>query len=118
MGLYRATVNQPEARAGQTAWFDDYDRDIRKRVLHGHLIAVDETAKSAQAEVVTVGADDPKPVQEAIRDALKAARERAAAEEVPSAVKTAVTAPEAAVEEAPEVEIVEPSPVVKPKRRS
>lgn len=91
MGLYRATLNQPEARVGQTVELDDYDRTVRKRVLYGHLVPMDEVAKLAQAEVVTVDQEDVRTQKQQVMDALIAARERNAAKEEESSIETAVT---------------------------
>lgn len=100
MGIYRATLNQPEARAGKTAWFDDNSQDTRMRVVYGHLVPVDETAKNAQVQIVVV--ESPKSKQDRIREALAAARASNAANEEISSVETAVQrdAPEAKAEEA------------------
>lgn len=76
MGLYRATLNMPQARAGQTARFDDYDPGVRRMVIYRHLIAVDDVAIEAQSEIVTVDVAAPTSSAEKIRSALVAARQR------------------------------------------
>lgn len=121
MGLYRATLNQPGVRAGKVAWFDDNDRDVRRRVMNRFLIPVDQAAIDAQVQIVTVGVEDAKTAQERIREALATARAANEAKEAASAVEAGVSLsandPESPVEE-PE-QTVRPSPLVKnrPKNR-
>lgn len=109
MGLYRATLNQPEARTGQTAWFNDDDPDVRKRVLHGHLVPLDEEAKTAATRVVVV--EDTRSKQQRILDALAEARAANAAKAEKSSVETAVKQPEPkAPTPDPEPEVVDFDP--------
>jgi hypothetical protein len=103
MGLYRATLNQPELRVGKTGWFQDDDPDVRKRVLHGHLVPVDEVAKAAVVTVTVV--EDTRSKQQRILDALAEARAANLTKDEKSSVETAVRQPE------PEPP-AEPTPVV------
>jgi hypothetical protein len=106
MGLYRATINQPEAKVGKTVELDDSDRQVQLRVAHKHLVPVDDVAIKYQKELVVVEA--PATNADAIKAALAAARAQADAEEVESAPALVSFAP------APARPTVEPVPKGEP----
>lgn len=79
MGLYRATINQPEARVGKTVRLNDADRLVQLRVASGYLVPVDDVAINFQNELVVVEAPAISS-KDAIKAAIEEARAKAAAE--------------------------------------
>ena len=114
MGLYRATINMPWARAGgKPVEFDDDDIGTRRMVAFGHLVPVDAVAKAAKERAVTSDLAPVKDKMEAIRASL--AKARAAAPDSEASVQVVALAeesmPETKSDPLPETESVEPDPV-------
>jgi len=108
MGKYRATLNMSGCRYGQIAEFDDNDQNVIRMVLDGHLLPIevsDETVSRISKARVTIAEPAPNSI-EAVREALKAARERNGVVlpgEEPKAPEAPTEAPEAVSEDAEEV---------------
>lgn len=106
MGKYRATLNIPEAKRFAIAEFPDDDPRVIRMVLDGHLQPVDisDEARERIDRASTTPQASPSSV-DAVKQALAAARERAAASSVDevSTIQTAISS-EPAEEVEPKVE--------------
>lgn len=88
MGMYWASINQPEAKFGKVVELDDSDPSVQQRVAHGFLVPHDDVAKNAQNTFYTMEA--PVSSKEDVMKAIMAARDLQVTEDVPS-VTTAIT---------------------------